>query len=313
MPNTQSHRGTISELLSGFYINGGTWFDARAEQTLEEKRKKVKASEYEIEDGRAKVMAEEFIQACAKFGFRGVKKVYWTAKPGDVQRVIDPSNKLHLDPKGNPSDLIVEFHQGGFMGLSAKSTGKKSGKITFKNPGLGTVEKTLHIQLYRILDKYIEAVVKKYHLPTQTNLRKQELKKLASMKSSIASKVEELGTEAQTKIRDAIFNQVRRMRDKDIKAWIAKEWMNIVDSGNIPTYLKVTGIGDKPPFRAKVEDPTKNEAVDAMNNNTNHIRLEKEGELAMRVYAGQHRIMKIRTKFESTKLASSLKFSAEPM
>ena len=43
---------------------------------------------------------------------------------------------MMLIKKKNPTDVLVEFTKGGFLGLSAKSTSGK-GDIGFKNPGVG--------------------------------------------------------------------------------------------------------------------------------------------------------------------------------
>jgi hypothetical protein len=77
-----------------------------------------------------------------------------------------------------------------------------------------------------------------------------------------------------------------------------------------PPYIKVTGQGSKPPYKATVMDPVKNEKLDALSKYP--ITLEKVGNESIGVKAGEKKIMKIRFKFESEKMASSLKLSGDP-
>jgi hypothetical protein len=77
-----------------------------------------------------------------------------------------------------------------------------------------------------------------------------------------------------------------------------------------PPYIKVTGQGNKPPYKASVMDPVKNEKLEALGKYP--IMLEKVGNESIGVKAGDKKIMKIRFKFESEKMASSVKLSGDP-
>ena len=84
-------------------------------------------------------------------------------------------------------------------------------------------------------------------------------------------------------------------------------WLNADDT--YPQYIKVTGIGKKAPYRAKVEDPLNNSKLNALY--TKKISFKKAGEFSIIVKAGTKPIMRIRDKFNSTKMASSVEFSGE--
>lgn len=301
----------VNEILCGYYVAGKKWFDPDAKKKLEEKKKKISAAEYHDQDGRAQVMADRFLDYARARGYRSVKNVFWTARPGVLQKAVDPKNELHIDQKGNPADILVEFTSGPsgkferFLGLSAKSTGGPKGDIGFKNPGLGSVEKDLNLKLYDILTAKIAEAIKKFKLSEKADERKRQIR----ANPKIAEQVEEMGAEVLNKVRDKIFNKLRTMSDNDLKKYFLKEWMN-ASEGLYPPYVKVTGAGVKDPYTAKVEDPLKNEKLDAFNKG--RITLEKEGTQAIRISAGGKRIFKIRAKFESQKLASSFKFSADP-
>ena len=78
----------------------------------------------------------------------------------------------------------------------------------------------------------------------------------------------------------------------------------------IPPYIKVTGKGNKAPYSAVAMDPINNPKLTALS--AHNIKLEKVGNESIGVSAGDKRIMKIRFKFESEKMASSLKLSGDP-
>jgi hypothetical protein len=61
---------------------------------------------------------------------------------------------------------------------------------------------------------------------------------------------------------------------------------------------------------AKVEDPLKNEKLSAIV--SGQITLQKVGNESIGVSAGGKKILKMRAKFESEKLASTIKFSGDP-
>jgi len=61
---------------------------------------------------------------------------------------------------------------------------------------------------------------------------------------------------------------------------------------------------------ASITDPLKNEKLEALSKYT--IKMEKIGNESIGVIAGTKKIMKIRFKFESEKMASSLKLSGDP-
>ena len=77
-----------------------------------------------------------------------------------------------------------------------------------------------------------------------------------------------------------------------------------------PPYIKVTGQGSRAPYRASVMNPVENDKLSALGNYP--ITAEKVGNESIGIKAGDKKIMKIRFKFESEKMASSLKLSGDP-
>jgi len=99
------------------------------------------------------------------------------------------------------------------------------------------------------------------------------------------------------------------MKGEQIQDFIFKNW---IDSSKtlFPPYIKVTGMGKKEPYTAKVEDPLHNPKLDAINKGK--MTVEKVGNESIGVKAGSYQILKMRFKFESEKLASSVKLSGDP-
>jgi hypothetical protein len=128
-------------------------------------------------------------------------------------------------------------------------------------------------------------------------------------KPAVQIQTKAIGSKVLTSIRDALFAKTKNMKQEELKKYLLRAWMDS-DNSLYPRYIKVTGMGNKSPYTAKVDDPLKNEKIKAMR--TSDIKLEKVGNESIGVSAGGKKIFKMRVKFESEPLASSLKFSGDP-
>jgi hypothetical protein len=98
------------------------------------------------------------------------------------------------------------------------------------------------------------------------------------------------------------------MKNKELMDYLLSDWM---DAEVVrPPYIKVTGQGKKEPYTADVMDPTSNPKLDAMTKYD--LKLSEVGNDAVGVKAGDKQILKMRFKFESEKMASSMKLSGDP-
>lgn len=293
----------LNELLVGYILNGEKWFDKEAEAQHKKRVSEVTSEQYADALGKAEVMAEEFINWAAKNKYsRQVKKVWWTARAGSLQDAVG----YNVDQKKNPTDILVQFTKGpdsGFLGLSAKAT-KTKGDIGFKNPGLGTIDKSLKIDLKSILDKEMDSFAKKLKLSSSLSARKTEIRS----KKNLQALADAQGQKVLEKLRDEFFKKLKKMSQKELQKYIINDWMDATDS--LPKYVKVTGMGNKPPYSAKVEDPTKNEKLTALIKGP--IKLDKNGISSVLVTAGNKKIMKMRFKWESQAMATSMKASGDP-
>ena len=291
----------INEILFGYYLAGENWkkFEGAkdAQTQIEKKRQKVGDDVYNDQDGKAKTMATVLKQWARTNGYDGnIVKVWWTARPGVLSKAVG----VAVDSRKNPTDILVQFSSGEFLGLSAKST-KSQGDIGFKNPGVGTVEKNLRIKLNDIAISAVEALMKKYpELSASSKKRKAEIRASEEMNAEANM----MGSQVLRGIRDRLIKKVSGISQAGIKKYLLTDWMDATE--NYPRYVKVTGMKTG----ASVEDPLANSKIAALS--AHDVTFTEVGNDSIGVLAGGKRIMKMRAKYESQKLASAVKFSGDP-
>jgi len=292
----------INELYTGFILAGSKWFDPDAKIQYDVRVKQAQPNEITISQGQAVEMAKEFLKWAKNNGYRGsVKNVWWTARAGSMLRAYG----MPVDQKRNPTDILVQFSSGpdrGYLGLSAKAT-KGTGDIGFKNPGLGTVDKNLNLNLSAKYKEQLTQTVKLLKLPETDSQRKPYIRSRPAVKKE----TEKIGIQILAAMRDEMFLRLKKMKQPELIEYLKTDWMdaNIM----LPSYVKVTGKGTTN-FSADVMDPVNNPKLKALA--ANNITLEKVGNESIGVKAGDKKIMKIRFKFESEKMASSIKLSGDP-
>ena len=297
MANTDS--ADINEIQLGFFLSNN-WknFDGAnaAKKQLKDKTDKVGTAEYNSQTEKAKAMAKEVLSWSKDNGYSGkVKRVWWTARPGILAKAVGKT----VDSRKNPTDILVQFSDDKFLGLSAKST-KTHGDIGFKNPGLGTIEKAVG-KMPNFAQDAVDSLMKNYpNLSTAASKRKAEIR----ADDGIGKAAEYLGTAVLNKIRDDLFKKLNGMREKDLVDYIINDWMDA--TAVYPRYIKITGMR----VGAKVEDPLSNSKLSKLM--LGNIKLVKVGNDSVGIMADGNRIMKMRAKYESQKLASTIKFSGDP-
>jgi hypothetical protein len=293
----------INEIYIGYVLAGNKWFDDAAKTHYNSRIKIALPDETRDAQGKSIVMTSEFLSWAKKNGYSGqVKNVWWTARPGSMSNAVGTK----VDQKKNPTDILVLFSSGpanGFLGLSAKAT-KTKGDIGFKNPGLGTIDKSLKLDLATRYKIVLNTFIAKLDLPPSAEKRKLYLRSNPDVKKF----TEMAGVELLQEMRNSLLVRLKRMKQPELLKYLLSDWMDA--EVLYPPYIKVTGQGNKEPYKAVVSDPIKNEKLDALAKYK--ITLEGIGNESIGVKAGPKKIMKIRFKFESEKLASSLKLSGDP-
>lgn len=294
----------INEIMTGYYLANKKWFDPEAKRQYEARAKQAQPHEVQDAVGKAEAMADAFIKWAKQNGYSGnVKQVWWTARPGELARA---SKNPNADSRKNPTDILALFTSGpanGYLGLSAKAT-KGKGDIGFKNPGIGTVDRALNLNLADKYNQQVKAMVEKLALPANTSERKGYIR----ANPKIKVQTEEIGKQVLAAMRDELIVRLNKMKQPELMKYLLSDWMDA--EVLYPPYIKVTGQGSKPPYTAMVMDPVNNEKLGALSKY--EIKLEKIGNESIGVTAGIKKIMKIRFKFESEKMASSVKLSGDP-
>lgn len=293
----------INEIYTGFVLAGNKWFDNQAKAQYESRTKQAKPEEVIDAQGKSEVMASEFIKWARNNGYKGnIVNVWWTARPGSMSSAVG----REVNQRKNPTDILVRFTSGpadGFLGLSAKATQTK-GDIGFKNPGLGTVDKSLGLNLTGEYNNQLNKTIEKYKLPDSAQQRKTYIRSNPKIKNE----TEKIGVQILSAMRDELYIRLLKLKQPELLKYLLTDWMDA--EVMYPPYVKVTGQGNKPPYSASVMDPVKNDKLDALA--TKKITIEKVGNESIGVKAGDKKIMKIRFKFESEKMASSVKLSGDP-
>ena len=291
----------VNEIYTSFLLNGNRFPDAITERQYEAKSKLLTPEQLEQQQGRAVAMVDEFNKWSNKNGFRGVAAVYWTARPGFT---FKPITGYDVNQKKNPTDVLVQYSDGKFLGLSAKST-KGKGDIGFKNPGIGTIDRDLKLRLAEIPKAAANNFATSVGLPTPANARKSKIRQ----NPALQKQADAIGLTVLNNLRDQFLVRLNKMSPQERKEYIVNSWID-AGEGLLPRYVKVTGRGTRAPYTASVDDPLNNEKLKKLT--TEPISFEAVGNDSVGVKAGVKKIMKMRFKYESQKLASTVKMSGDP-
>lgn len=291
----------VNEIYVAFVLNGNEFPDSASESQYNKKLGMITPEQGEQQVGRAIVMVEEFLKWAKQNGYSGIQNTYWTARPGFSFKAVVG---VDVNQRKNPTDVLVKFRTGGFLGLSAKSTSGK-GDIGFKNPGVGTVDTDLKLKLNDINKKAQEDIVKSFKLPASASARKAAIR----ANKALQKQTDSLGAQVLSECRDTLLKKLNTLSQPQRKDYIMKSWIDASDE-LYPPYVKVTGRGTKAPYSASVEDPLNNPKLKAIMED--RITFEGVGNDSVGVKAGSKKILKMRFKYESEKLASSLKMSGDP-
>ena len=296
----------INEIMFGYFAAGSSWDRfvnaEEAEVALNKRKGEVLPTEWENQIGRAKAMIEDVLQWANENGWEGeITRVWWTARPGVLSRAVGKPVS-----SGNPTDILLEFGREDFLGISAKST-KGKADIGFKNPGALPIANALNLDIKKVIQDQSKKAIEDLKLPSTATARKKYLRVKGN--ELIKSAAEDVGRNLLNILRELLYERLNNMEEEQIRNHITTYWL---DAGeNYPYYIKVTGRGtESRGFSASISDPVKNENYKLLMSHP--IEVVKVGSDSIGVMAGGKRIMKMRFKYESQKLASSLKMSGDP-
>ena len=298
-------KSDVNEILLGYHILGSTWDGfqdvVNVKSQLDIRSNQLDKEEYEIQEERAKVQATKSLDwaRANKYGNR-VVKVWWTARPGILSEAVG----YEVNSSKNPTDTLVQFETDKFLGLSAKSTAGK-GDIGFKNPGIGTIDTALNLKLAGIVKKEEDKFAKLHGLSTTQSVRKIEIRR----NRNLIEASNKARTKKKKKVRDVFYKKLNVLSNKKLRDYILLDWLDATKTIS-PLYIKVTGHGSESPYSASLENPLQNSKIEALYKSSLYV--SKVGNDSVGIKTVSKRILKMRVKYESQAMASTVKFSGDP-
>tara|TARA_R110000868_G_scaffold193767_1_gene438965 strand:+ start:28 stop:1080 length:1053 start_codon:yes stop_codon:yes gene_type:complete len=324
-------KADVNEILVGYFIRPGSATDpfkyyknkTEVKSAYNQKSEQLPYEFWDMEVKRAKVMAKAFMKYAKdnKYG-TVVKEIVWTARNGSLGNAVGYP-VAQTGPGKNPSDIVVCFSNPtitgssksktkrscSWLGLSAKSTGTP-GDIAFTNPGLGVVSQDLFgskTHLPQMIEKHKKKFESKYS--QLQGLNNTQLKSKLDADKGLREEARKFGLVCLADIRDEILTKMMKL---DYNDW-QKFMLDFVQSDfEGPHYLKITGHGQKEPYTASIEDPSANKKTKGIKGPS--LLLEESGDTSINVYSFDDKpLFKVRMKWSSAPLASSIKLSGDPL
>ena len=300
-PSPVSVGADVNEIFFGYYLTND-WNDfknsKKIQQELDERSKRISTTEVINQKGRAKEMAKVTLEWMKNNGYPGkIVRKWWPKQNSDM---ISQAIGYEVDLDKNPLDILIQTDGEKFLGLSAKST-KGSGRIPFKNPGLGTIESNLELKLkHHYEDEVKKMLIKFPELPKTNTERKKAFKEDRKFyEKNIQKSI--FVQHTFERIRDDIYDKLVTLSQKKLCEYIKNNWM---DAGFVqPPYIIVTGRGTDNEFTADVREPGEL--------NIQNLTIEKVDWDKIRIFTKRKKLLDMRVKFESNQMATSIKFSGE--
>lgn len=302
----------INEIHLGFLLNGGNWTGGMtaAKSTYDTRISQVPQNEKIWRIGQTYAMRDAFLEKAASLGYYDVKDVHWTARQGFDFKSIN--SNYEAESKENPSDLLVIFDRSTNidknLGLSAKSIQSPTGQAPFKNKGMKEIQGELldGTSLTDFIDEQTKIFLKTHPKLSKTaSTRKSQIEKLSKTMQEDIKKY--ANTYVYPGLQDILIKGLQGVGDIDVKYYVLN---NLYDTIKLPRFIKVTGRGTNPPYNAIVSDPLSSADFKALISN-DPISYEKIGETSVGIKIKGNKLFKIRFKYSSTALSSSMKLSVE--
>lgn len=391
----------INEIWFAYLAAGSNWgnvgdgataakqLDDRIQTLKNSEREDGQAQEYiDIQKGRAAATLQavnDWISGEPAFNGNIVKS-YWTAREGSLAAAVNegvpPEEQVQVNQAGsggNPTDVALRLSSGDLLGVSLKSTGLKSGKISFKAGGFNSTIKRLEdfgvnpdysagdevlnekdwakvkqaavkriaadlpvslledrkkqsnkvrkqfVQMLQYFglpeDERDTMLLRKYRNQDKVDKKKEEFATWAQYLQRLIPADElgggtfedyakkqyqeqkDLGNRVLQKGRDIILDGLNQLEQDERLAFIRKEYINA--TAITPYWIKATGSGNAPPFSATVKDPYKDPKYKGLSGG--NITFEPVASGTIGVKAGEEKIIKIRVKWESAPVVTSVK------
>lgn len=111
--------------------------------------------------------------------------------------------------------MLIEFSNGSFLGVSAKST-KTKGDIGFKNPGVGSIDKYLDLDIRSMIRERENEFAENMDLPKAKKNRKKAIRDDENLKQ----KAEQVGYQVLVEARDILLEKLKSLSQDDLREHI---------------------------------------------------------------------------------------------
>lgn len=291
----------INEIYLAYLLAGSDWRHVgKSKQVRAQLNRKIKEAGEDhahTQMSKAKAMYESF----TKWSKDSVKRTWWVARPDELRTIL----KQEIKPRDNPSDVLCLMSDGSYLGLSAKSTNKRSGGIQFKNLGSATIEKDLNIKIASLATEVRESVADEWEMDSSQRKMSDEFRK----KPHRLREAKFIGDGVLKAIRNRLLAGLKKTNPDKVRDHITDNWLNVGEMV-YPPYVKVTGFGSKEPFTAKIETLADQEQSRLLMQGK--LTFEKQGDNTIGVRSDGKKIMRMRAKWRDLPVSSPIKFSGEP-
>ena len=308
-----THASDVNELWLTYELNGCRWYSLSDEDAFKEKSELIGSVLTQEQCMRASIMAGMFMGYADAVLKTSVHTAWWVSRPGMLTAVIGHP----IDSKTNPSDVLVLLSNSAYLGVSCKSGKLQHAKLCFKNPGVGTLENALNCDMTSVVRSAEGMVQANYaaHWPSAYAARKRLIRSTLFEGPTtdcipLGRFARKLGDSALTQIRDILYDKLVSLPVDEQVAHFEQYWL---DSGIIyPRYIKLTGTGTGKNYTCSVEDPCDNPALDAIRAKNFYFAKGGDFGIVIKTIDTNHTLFRMRVKFKSEKLASTVAFTGEP-
>ena len=327
-------RSKVNELHMAYVLNGERHVSPESEKEFGKNHKMLSPEEANNQMRRAEAMARSYLSSAREHhGFSGnprdIVSVHLTGGSGGIKSVGKKENQPHLqdiESSDHPADLVVRWnhrshiHGTDFHGISAKSNEGK-GQERISNRGASSVSS----QLTGLHPKKVPVDIHGHHERAMTRFHKEnnlagslkEKKTAIRSNKKLKSKADAIGTQTQTRSRDAYVSAISDIHGHDVDAVKTHLLHHHFRVGSQQTrslpYVIVSGHGNpKSGYGAAVHNP-EHGVHSRLIINATHFTTEHSGSTGFRVHAhgkgyedGAH-VLTIQAKHNSQPMASTIK------
>ena len=303
----QTIGANINEIWLGYLLNGNS-FPSGSEGTYNSSANQLTPQEVNNQKGRAVAQRDIFLQYLYTNNLGSPTAAYWTARPGTITSIVG----YEVDQDKNPTDVLVALSTRRFYGISAKST--QAGGTGFKNPGLGTIEKSLFIRQTPFSDAIENKLQEVKDAYSDLNLanataRKEVLNNINNrqMKDDV---YRNYGDPLYNELRVILFNRMQQMDPWEHNQFLGSELMNEDEETMILPYVKITGSGSGTNFTARLYDPIRDSIARIIAQNGATFQIASGSQNIVEIHSNGQKQFTMRFKWSSTYFGSSMKFEA---